>query len=97
MQKYHDEPKQYKGYLKSALVEFDQRFIQMQILDHRTHLEVEPLSTHLVRPVLWPLLLWAVRAAGPYRVTAHPVSERPNDSPVGDDRQIKTRTRGQST
>ena len=25
-----------------ALVEFDQRFIQMQILDHRTHLEVEP-------------------------------------------------------
>ena len=40
-----------------ALVEFDQRFIQMQILDHRTHLEVEPLSKHLVRPVLWPLLL----------------------------------------
>ena len=29
----------------------------MQILDHRTPLEVEPLSTHLVRPVLWPLLL----------------------------------------
>ena len=29
----------------------------MQILDHRTHLEVEPLSKHLVRPVLWPLLL----------------------------------------
>ena len=40
-----------------ALVEFDQLFIQMQILDHRTHLEVEPLSKHLVRPVLWPLLL----------------------------------------
>ena len=39
-----------------ALVEFDQLFIQMQILDHRTHLEVEPLSKHLVRPVLWPLL-----------------------------------------
>ena len=33
-----------------ALVEFDQLFIQMQILDHRTHLEVEPLSKHLVRP-----------------------------------------------
>ena len=29
----------------------------MQILDHRTHLDVEPLSKHLVRPVLWPLLL----------------------------------------
>ena len=27
-----------------ALVEFDQLFIQMQILDHRTHLEVETLS-----------------------------------------------------
>ena len=35
----------------SKLVEFDQLFIQMQILDHRTHLEVEPLSKHLVRPV----------------------------------------------
>ena len=41
----------------SICVEFDQLFIQMQILDHRTHLEVEPLSKHLVRPVLWPLLL----------------------------------------
>ena len=40
-----------------ALVEFDQRCIHMQILDHRTPLEVEPLSTHLVRPVRWPLLL----------------------------------------
>ncbi len=29
----------------------------MQILDHRTPPEVEPLSTHLVRPVRWPLLL----------------------------------------
>ena len=29
----------------------------MQILDHRTPLEVEPLSTQLVRPVRWPLLL----------------------------------------
>ncbi len=28
----------------------------MQILDHRTPLAVEPLSTHLVRPVRWPLL-----------------------------------------
>ncbi len=40
-----------------TLVEFDQLFIQMQILDHRTHLDVEPRSKHLVRPVLWPLLL----------------------------------------
>ena len=40
-----------------TLVEFDQRFIHMQILDHRTHLDVEPRSKHLVRPVLWPLLL----------------------------------------
>ena len=30
----------------------------------------------------------------PYRVTAHPVSELPNDSPVGDDRQIKTNQLG---
>ena len=32
-----------------ALVEFDQLFIQMQILDHRTHLEVEPLNIWCVR------------------------------------------------
>ena len=39
-----------------ALVECDQRCIHMQILDHRTPLAVEPLSTQLVRPVRWPLL-----------------------------------------
>ena len=49
--------------MKSALVEFDQLFIQMQILDHRTHLEVEPLSKHLVRPVFWPLLLISSRVS----------------------------------
>ena len=34
-----------------------------------------------------------IGAAGPYRVTAHPVSKPPNDSPVGDDRQIKSEDR----
>ena len=33
------------------------------------------------------------RSCGPYRVTAHPVSELPNDSPVGDDRQISSEDR----
>ena len=39
------------------LVELDQLFIYMQILDHRTHLDVEPLSKPLARTVLRPLLL----------------------------------------
>ena len=36
------------------LVELDQLFIQMQIVDHQTHLDVEPLSKHLARTVLRP-------------------------------------------
>ena len=32
MQKYHDEPKQYKGYLKSALIRLDPKNLQSRTI-----------------------------------------------------------------